>query len=132
MIGVDTNILARTILNDDPTWSPISIDFMLRRLTTEEPGYVNLLVLAELVWTLRRVGRFGREQLVEVIAGLLAAENLVVERADLVGRALTAYRAGGSGFADCLIAELNAAAGASHTVTIDTVAAKHPPFQPLA
>lgn len=131
MIGLDTNVIARTILNDDPKWSPIAIDFMLNRLTPENPGYINLITLVELVWTLRKYPGYNRKGMVDTVVGLLAAENLVIERPDLVTRALAAFEAGGAGFADYLIAELNTAAGASHTVTIDGKAGSRPMFQPL-
>ncbi len=131
MIGLDTNVIARTILNDDPKWSPVAIDFMLNKLTSENPGYINLITLVELVWTLKKLPAYNRRGMVDTIAGLLAAENLVVERPDLVTRALAAFEAGGAGFADYLIAELNTAAGATHTVTIDGKAGSRPMFQPL-
>lgn len=119
MIGLDTNVLARAILVDDPVWTPLAQRFLTEALTTDRPGYVNLVTLAELVWTLRKSGGYSRERLADVVAGLLAAQNIVLERADVVVRALTVFQAGGPGFADCLIAELNSTAGAVHTVTID-------------
>lgn len=131
MIGIDTNVLARTILNDDPKWSPIAIHFTLHELTADNPGFVNLVTLVELLWTLRKSAQFGRDRQVEVIIGLLAAENIVVERSDLVARALASFKSGGAGFADYLIAELNSAAGADYTVTIDSRAGTRPMFTPL-
>lgn len=131
MIGIDTNILARAILEDDPKWTPVAQRFLAADLTAEAPGYVNLVTLAELLWTLKKSGRFNRQKQAELIFSLLAAENLIIERPDLVTRALAAFEAGGAGFADYLIAELNTAAGASHTVTIDGKAGSRPMFQPL-
>ncbi|WP_237153396.1 PIN domain-containing protein [Oryzibacter oryziterrae] len=132
MIGIDTNVLARAILEDDPVWTPIAQTFLTQRLSAAEPGYVNQVTLVELVWTLRKTGKLGRAQLARVIAGLLAAENIVVERAELVARALRSYEIGGAGFADYLIAELNLAAGVTTTVTIDGKAANSPLFTPLS
>jgi predicted nucleic-acid-binding protein len=131
LIGIDTNILARAILQDDPKWTPVAQRFLSVDLTADAPGYVNLVTLVELIWTLGKSRQFNRTKLSELITSLLAAENLIVERPDLVTRALAAFEAGGAGFADYLIAELNAAAGATHTVTIDGKAGSRPMFQPL-
>lgn len=131
MIGIDTNILLRYLLDDDPVWSPVAENFIETTLTAEDPGYVNPITLAEVVWSLRRHARYDRAALCEIIEGLLAFEKLVIGQSATVMRALSAYRAGGAGFADYLIAELNADAGAGVTVTIDKKAAAREPFQPL-
>ncbi|MEJ1160272.1 hypothetical protein WBG79_18470 [Prosthecomicrobium sp. N25] len=81
---------------------------------------------------MRKSGGYDREKLADVPTGLLAAQNLVVERSDLVARALFTFQSGGPGFADCLIAELNGAAGAVETVTIDGKAKTSTHFVPLA
>lgn len=131
MIGLDTNVLVRAILNDDAAWSPVAQRFLTNSLTLDRPGYINLVTLAELIWTLRKSGGYDRAKLADVVTGLLAAQNLVVERSDLVARALFTFQADGPGFADCMIAELNSAAGALETVTIDGQAKNSFHFVPL-
>ncbi len=132
MIGVDTNILARYFLADDPIWSPVAERFLEKDLTVDNPGYVNPLTIAELVWSLRKHPKYNRAGMAEMIEGLLAFERLVIGEAEAVAEALTAFRAGGAGFADHLIATLNRRAGATPTATIDQKAGKQPPFTPLA
>ena len=131
MIGLDTNILARYVLDDDPTWSPIAADFIDNQLTAERPGYINIVTLVELVWLLRRHPGYDRGKLADLIENLLTSDSVVVGEAMAVERALTAFRSGGAGFADYLIAELNLAAGASPTMTIDRKAGKRFPFSSL-
>lgn len=132
MIGIDTNVLARFFLDDDPVWTPIATRFLEEDLSPERPGYINPLTLAELVWTLRRHPGFNRGGLVELLEDLLAFENVVVGQSACVSRALAAYKAGGAGFVDYLIAELNTEAGAAPTVTIDHKAGLREPFSPLS
>lgn len=132
MIGVDTNVLARYFLDDDPVWSPRADAFLEEELTPERPGYVNPLTLAELVWTLRKHPGYDRPGMARMIEGLLRFDRLVIGEAEAVAAALESFRAGGAGFADHLIAELNRRAGAAPTVTIDRKARKRPPFKPLA
>jgi predicted nucleic-acid-binding protein len=132
LIGVDTNILLRYLLDDDPIWSPVVTDFVDNRLTPERQGYVNLITLVELVWTLRRRPDYDRSRLAAVVESLLSSDSIVLAEAHAVERALTSFRTGNAGFADYLIAELNEAAGASPTVTIDRKAGKALPFTPLS
>lgn len=132
MIGLDTNLLVRYILDDDPYWSPVVTRFLDDNLSPDRPGYINPVTLAELAWVLRRQSGYDRARFAQVIDGLLSSDSLVLGEADVVARALSSFRAGGAGFADYLIAELNQAAGAVPTVTLDRVAAKTPPFVPLS
>ncbi|MDR4307915.1 type II toxin-antitoxin system VapC family toxin [Chelatococcus sambhunathii] len=131
MIGIDANILLRYFLEDDPVWSPAVETFIESKLSVDEPGYVNPITLVEVVWSLRRHARYDREALCEVIEGLLAFEKMVIGESEAVTRALNAYRAGGAGFVDYFIAELNTDAGAATTMTIDKKAAAREPFQLL-
>jgi predicted nucleic-acid-binding protein len=131
MIGIDSNILLRYLLDDDPVWSPRATRFIEHELSAENPAYINPVVLAETVWGLRRSPLFDRKKLPTVIEGLLEFEKFVIGERDSVVRALAAYREGPAGFADYLIAELNVAAGAGETVTTDKNAAKNRPFRRL-
>ena len=45
MIGLDTNILLRATTQDDPLQSPKARK-IIKALSSDRPGYVNLLVLA--------------------------------------------------------------------------------------
>lgn len=131
MIGVDTNILARHVLQDDPIWSEAASRFLRDVCSPARPGYVNPVTLAELVWLLRQQPGYDRQKLVALIEALLADENLVVGSRSAVVAALDAFRQGPAGFADCLVAELDAEAGASPTYSIEKKALKHTRFAPL-
>lgn len=132
MIGLDTNMLARYFLDDDPRWSPRVARFFAENLSERRQGYINPITLTELVWVLRRRPEYDRAALAGVIEGILSSTSLVVGEAEAVKRALASFKAGSAGFADYLIAELNEAAGASPTVTLDRQAAKKPPFIPFS
>ena len=128
MIGIDTNVLVRYILDDDPIWSAPAQRFIDDDCTIDRPGHVNLVVLVELVWVLNQTPRWGKDEICTVISELLLADNLVVENPALVSSALEAFRQGGADFPDFIIAALNQAAGAATTVTIDKDAAKERGF----
>ena len=131
MIGIDTNVLVRYILDDDPVWSPNAQRFIDEDCTVERPGYVNLVVLAELVWVLDLTPGWGKKEICEVVGDLLLADNLVLERPLLVSDALEAFKNGKADFADFIIAAINQSSGAFPTITIDKLASKHPGFMRL-
>ena len=132
MIGLDTNVLVRYLLDDDPHWSPIVTRFLDEELTPERPGFINPITLVELVWVLRRKPGYDRGKLSDLIESLLTSDSVVLGEAPAVARALAAFRDGSAGFADYLIAELNEQAGASPTVTINRKASKSFPFTPIS
>ncbi|AYD01946.1 type II toxin-antitoxin system VapC family toxin [Neorhizobium sp. NCHU2750] len=131
MIGIDTNVLVRFILDDDPVWSPAAAKFMTESVGPENIGYVNILTLAELVWALKRNADLDRLKLADMIEALISTDNLMFGDLDIVRSALQLFRTGNADFADYMIAELNRANGAAPTVTIDKRAARNEAFLQL-
>jgi len=131
LIGLDTNILVRYILNDDPIWSQSAQRFIDNTCTTDNPGYINFVVLAELMWLLSDKQGWGRVELAIVVDQFLRADNLEVEDPELLEYVLGKFRSGKADFADYLIAALNEKANAAPTITIDRIAARDSGFQKL-
>jgi len=52
MIGLDTDVLLRYMVQDDPTQSPKATEIIERRGTKEDPGFVSLVSILEIVWVL--------------------------------------------------------------------------------
>ena len=132
MIGLDSNVLLRAVLKDDKLWSGPADAFISTNCTIEQPGYINTIVLAEIVWVLRRRPEFDRHKLAEFVEGLLDADNLVIGEEASVIAALEHFRRGKAGFVDYLIAELNQGAGAAPTFTLDGDANLHGAFAPIS
>jgi predicted nucleic-acid-binding protein len=132
MIGIDTNVLLRAIVGDDLAQQKKAAKFLKSQCSKTNPGFINLLVLGEVVWTLDRGYRYDRAQIGDVIEALLSTAELVVERQEDVAKALLRYRQSNIGFADVLIATVNARQGCSTTVTLDRKAAKRDGFKLLA
>ena len=49
MIGIDTNVLVRYLAQDDRTQSPRATSFIEKECSVAAPGFVGLVVLAEVV-----------------------------------------------------------------------------------
>ncbi len=123
MTGLDTNVLVRFFAQDDPLQSPEATKFM-GSLTAENPGWVGMATILELVWVLDSKGRFDQKTIAKTIDQLLFREEIMVEQASIVQSALRLYRNGKADFADCLIALSARAAGCARTVTFDRKAAR--------
>jgi len=119
MIAVDTNVLVRYIVEDDPVQSSAAAAMIERTLARDETIFVSQIVLCELVWVLSFAYRFKRGGIVGVLQQLRRGAQLVVEGADEVKRAAEAYAAGPGDFADCLIAEQAVAHGCSVVASFD-------------
>lgn len=131
MIGIDTNLLLRLIVGDEPKQAVTAREYLRGWCSADEPGYVCHIVLVELVWTLARAYGYPREKIAAAIEQILETAQLDVESSNDVAAAVKDYRSGTSDFADCLLVRVNSAAGCSHTVTFDRKAAKLKGFELL-
>lgn len=122
MIGLDTNVLVRYVMQDDPKQSARATR-LIESLAPEAAGFVPVIALIELVWVLTSCYDLTREQIAQALDALLRAKELIVDRAEQVSQALRVYRAGSADFADCLIERTAHAAGCDRTMTFDRTAA---------
>jgi predicted nucleic-acid-binding protein len=124
MIGLDTNVLVRYIMQDDVTQSALA-SVLIESLSVDEPGFVPLVAVTELVWVLSSSFELVRTQVVSALETLLQTKEIQVENADVVWRAVRLYRASSADFADCLIERSAAAAGCMRTMSFDRGAVKN-------
>ena len=124
MIGLDTNVLVRYIMQDDPKQSP-KASKLIESLDNDNPGYITHVCVIELYWVLTSGYELTSEQVTLALEAILRTKQLVVERADQVMRALRVFAAGKADFADCLIERSASGAGCSQTMTFDVGASKH-------
>lgn len=124
MIGLDTNVLVRYIMQDDPRQSPKATR-LIEALDSESPGFVTVVSVVELYWVLTSCYGLGGHDFKRALDALLRAKQIVVDRADQVLRALRVFDDGKADFADCLIERIASSAGCAETLTFDAGAAKH-------
>ncbi len=122
MIGLDTNVIVRYLVQDEPDQSATA-STVIDALTENEPGFLSLVTVVELYWVLRRAYKISAASCAELVQGLLDARELRIDQESTVRAALTASSVG-LDFADALIAELGRVAGCDHTVTFDQRAAQ--------
>lgn len=122
MIGLDTNILVRYFTHDHPAQSPAAIK-VIESLSRELPGFLSLVVIAELIWVLEFSYHFKKPEIEVVIEKLLRSQELVIEQAEVVSQALRKFRDSRANFADCLIERCGLAASCQYVLTFDKNAA---------
>lgn len=123
MIGLDTNVLVRYIVQDDAEQAQAAARVIEGRCTAQAPGYVGVPVLVELVWVLTAAYRYEKSVVASVIRQVLITTELLVEDKETVWAALREFETSGGDFADCLIAHRNRARGCAQTYTFDRRAA---------
>ena len=122
MIGLDTNVVVRYVVHDDVAQTARS-SAVIESLTPEEPGFVSLPAILEIVWVLESAYAFDRGEIAGCLESLLRSREIVVERADLVLESVGRYKKGRAEFADCLIERCGSAVGCLHTLTFHRQAA---------
>lgn len=129
MIGLDTNLVLRYLLQDDPAQASRANRIMERELTRENPGFLSLPTVLEIVWVLRSVFDQSPAQIAAWLERLLAADLLVVQNEQQVFEAMYALRRGTGEFEDALIGAVNRWAGCAATYTFDRRASRLPDFR---
>ena len=88
MKSVDTNIVLRVILQDDPVQTPVAV------ACVEEGVFVSDGVLMEAEWVLRSLGRYERTEINDALAAFVALETVTVAHAERLHWALDRHRRG--------------------------------------
>ncbi|MEM1154848.1 MAG: type II toxin-antitoxin system VapC family toxin [Pseudomonadota bacterium] len=129
MKGLDTNVLVRFLVQDDPKQSRAASRYMQTHCTVDSPCVIGHIVICELAWVLERSYGQDRATIAATIEQLLQAGELRVDEPGAVWRALDDYRASNADFPDHLIARAHESAGCDITATFDRRAAKQHGFE---
>ncbi|MDL2406089.1 type II toxin-antitoxin system VapC family toxin [Rhizobium calliandrae] len=117
-ISVDTNVLARAVLQDDPAQGSAASKLLKEASLIA----VSLPCLCELVWILRRGAKLSKEDVALTIRDLLNAGNVVMNR-PAVEAGLAILESGGD-FADGVMAYEGNWLGGETFVSFDKQAAE--------
>ena len=119
MIGLDSNVLIRYLVQDDPKQSARAVRLIERELSDANPGFVSVLVLVETIWVLRRLYKATPNEILETVIDLVGTSQLSIESRDTVVKAVRTAESSGCSLPDCLIATIAEMAGCSMTVSFD-------------
>jgi len=126
MPGLDTNVLVRWLVDDDPEQSAQVHWLFKAARDRQDPLFVPITVMLELEWVLRSRYGFGRGILLNTLTALLETQELEFQSEDAIEQALAFYRQGQADFADCLHASHCAVHERSPMLSFDRKAQRLP------
>lgn len=119
MRAVDTNVLVRLLVRDEPRQLDAAEKFIA------SGAWVSHMVLAETLWVLDAVYERNAEQIASAVGMLLAHAHLTLQDPDVVASALARFRGKPAiGFSDCLVLETARKAGHVPLGTFDRLLAR--------
>lgn len=128
--GLDTNVLLRLVVADEPEQTRAAERAVRKAADAGTPLQLNLVVLCEFAWVLRRSYGYSRAEIANCIETLGNSPALIFQEPALVARATHWLRQGGD-FADAIVAGLNRSLGADTTLTFDKSALRFDGFAPV-
>ena len=106
MRAIDTNVLVRLIVRDDPDQVGRAEAFV------EHGAWIPLPVLAETVWVLKSVYGVSRGRIGTLVSMLVEHDRFALQDEDVVRRAHATFaRKRSVDFSDCLVVEIARKAG---------------------
>ena len=124
MLGIDTNVLVRFLVQDDQAQFEKARKLIKREVAAGNKVFINLLVLMETEWVLRSRYAIPKSRILDVFSGLLEATDIQLEDEAVLEETLYTWKDTTADFADCLIGARNRRLNCRATATFDAKAAK--------
>ncbi|KQO75664.1 type II toxin-antitoxin system VapC family toxin [Rhizobium sp. Leaf262] len=128
--GIDTNILLRVAVNDDPVQSDSVMNF-INKLGENDTLVVGVVVIMETAWVLERFYGYSKSTVLDFVQAILERREIEVPDYEVIGNAIDICRNSGADFSDAVISEMNRMAGCTATYTFDQKAARKIPGMEL-
>lgn len=106
MIGVDTNVLVRYFINDDPVQHQLA-----RTLIDSNDIFLSNVVLLESCWVFKRLYKLDQEQIESILFSFLQMSNIELENTLVFSQAFSSYRELHCDFGDAVIAAVHRGKG---------------------
>ena len=119
MIGLDTNVLIRYLVQDDEAQAARAAALIEDAVQRGEAFFVTQIVLCEVVWVLKAAYGRDRAEIAKTLSAVIRTAQFAIQEPALVHRSLTSYERGPADFADCLLAEQAVEAGCEWIATFD-------------
>ena len=128
MYAIDTNILIRYIVEDNPEQAQKAAE-AIEQLTTEKQGFISCIVLCELNWVLKTAYKISKRERVATLQKVLSVPVFEIEQLDCCLKALRSYEKGQADFSDYLIQQIGEKHGYEILLTFDQKASRETGFQ---
>lgn len=119
MIGFDTNLIVRLMVEDDEVQTRQARELLEEAAEREERVLVTDIVLSELEWVLDAAYKVPRARILTAVQDLVADKRFTFEDRSRVTAALNLYQKGKGDLADYLVGLRGEGSGVSTTYTFD-------------
>lgn len=124
MAAVDTNVLLRYLMEDEPSQVVLVRQLIRHQTTLGLRLFVSFTVLLETEWVLRTGFGMCKAEVLDLLDELARSETMAFDSPEAMDTALDLYRQGSADFADCLHLALVALADECPMYTFDRKAAR--------
>lgn len=129
MKALDTNVLIRFLVKDDPKQANTVYRLFKRAESDRQEFWVPLVVILETIWVLESVYQISRQEAVDSIADLLRLPVLKFEAQGAVQAFVHSARNSRVGLSDLLIAQSSKYSGCESVLTFDRLATRYTFFE---
>ncbi len=131
MKALDTNILIRFLVGDDPHQADLVLKRFKRAENEKEILFVPLLVVLETIWVLESVDNAPRAEIIDSIEELMLIPILSFEALMGIQGFISSARESGADLSDLLIGHGAKLSGCERVITFDKKASKTHLFELL-
>jgi predicted nucleic-acid-binding protein len=131
MIALDTNVLVRFLVVDDPDQTEQARSLLANEAAAGRPCFVGDIVLCETVWVLSRGYRVSRPEIIAILRRLLDSSQLRFKDSYQIENAVEAFERRRGDFADYLIREQAQVEKCRAVATFDRELHADPGFVPV-
>jgi len=131
VIAVDTNVLIRLLVRDDPGQTALAERLLQEAADAGEQCFISDPVLCEVEWVLESSYRAARGDILAAMQELLAGDLFVFEDREVFRQVIARYQESKADLSDCLIGAKARAQGARTTYTFERALAKEQGFTRL-
>ena len=124
MLGLDTNVILRLLLDDDPAQKKRVSRAIERAKTEGLPVMLALAVVLELEWVLRSNAKMDKAQVLGVFRLLLESYDVQIENEKVLEQAVHTYQNASADFGECLFLAQYQRMGCQTMLTFDAIAAR--------
>ena len=105
-IAIDTNILVRLLVEDDPEQLKLAHQ-LIKRHDEQGAVFISAIVLLELYWVLQKYYQWSDENICDALEDIIRARQFYIENALAVKTAISRCRKN-EAFSDALIGQIGA------------------------
>lgn len=124
MIGLDTNVVLRLLLNDDPAQKMRAAKLIQQAKKLDPRTIITLAVVLEMEWVLRSRAKMSKTQTLIVFDLLLESYDIEIDNEKALEQALHIYANTAADFAECLFLAQYQRMGCDTMLTFDAKAAR--------